>query len=86
MALYPQNVTDPASTRVRDKSVAIEWGFYAFVFLSITCIVIGLVGDRLYEQRRFSDLRRIDIFARIYYPVFIIVVVLAYFLHFRSHV
>ena len=66
-------------------TVAIEWGFYAFIFLSATCIVIGLIGDRLYEQRRFSDLRRLDIFARIYYPTFIIVVVLAYFLHFRSH-
>jgi hypothetical protein len=50
----------------------------------MTCIVIGLVGDRLYEQRRFSDLRRLDIFARIYYPVFIMVVVLAYFLRFTG--
>jgi branched-chain amino acid transport system substrate-binding protein len=65
-------------------TVAIEWGFYAFIFLSMTCIVIGLVGDRLYEQRRFSDVRRLDIFARIYYPAFILVVVLAYFLHFTG--
>ena len=65
-------------------TVAIEWGFYAFIFLSATCILIGLIGDRLYEQRRFSDLRRLDIFARIYYPAFIIVVVLAYFVHFSG--
>ena len=65
-------------------TVAIEWGFYAFIFLSAICIVIGLIGDRLYEQRRFGDLRRLDIFARIIYPTFIIVVVFAYFLHFRS--
>jgi branched-chain amino acid transport system substrate-binding protein len=65
-------------------TVAIEWGFYAFIFLSATCILIGLIGDRLYEQRRFSDLRRLDIFARLYYPAFIIVVVIAYFLHFSG--
>jgi hypothetical protein len=66
-------------------TVAIEWGFYAFIFLAAVCIVIGLIGDRLYEQRRFSDLRRLEIFARLFYPAYIIVVVLAYFLHFRSH-
>ena len=65
-------------------TVAIEWGFYAFIFLSAVCIVIGLIGDRLYEQRRFSDLRRLEIFARLFYPAYIIVVVLAYFLRFRS--
>jgi ABC-type branched-subunit amino acid transport system substrate-binding protein len=67
-------------------TVAIEWGFYAFIFLSATCILIGLIGDRLYEQRRFSDLRRLDILARIYYPAFVVLVVLAYFLHFSNRI
>jgi branched-chain amino acid transport system substrate-binding protein len=65
-------------------TVAIEWGFYAFIFLSLICILIGLIGDRLYEQRRFNDLRRLELFARIFYPTFVIVVVLAYFLHYSS--
>lgn len=59
-------------------TVAIEWGFYAFIFLAATCVLIALAGDRLYEERRLSDLRRLDIFSRIYYPAFILFVVLIY--------
>jgi ABC-type branched-subunit amino acid transport system substrate-binding protein len=59
-------------------TVAIEWGFYAFIFLCATCIIIGLAGDWLYEQRRLTELRRLDLFSRIYYPAFVLVVVLAY--------
>jgi hypothetical protein len=65
-------------------NVAIEWGFYAFIFLSSICILIGLIGDRLYEQRRFTDLRRLDIFARVFYPMYVLVVVLAYVVHFAG--
>lgn len=65
-------------------TVAIEWGFYSFIFLSATCILIGLAGDRLYEERRLSDLRRLDIFSRIYYPAFILVVVLIYALTYSA--
>ncbi len=59
-------------------TVAIEWGFYAFIFLCATCIIIGLAGDWLYEQRRLTELRRLDLFSRIYYPAFVLLVVLAY--------
>ncbi len=59
-------------------TVAIEWGFYAFILLSAICIIIGLAGDWLYEQGRYQELRRLDIFSHVFYPAFIIVVVLAY--------
>jgi branched-chain amino acid transport system substrate-binding protein len=59
-------------------TVAIEWGFYAFILLSAICIIVGLAGDWLYEQGRYQELRRLDIFSHIFYPAFILVVVLAY--------
>jgi hypothetical protein len=59
-------------------TVAIEWVFYAFIFLSAICIIIGLVGDRLYDERRYGELRRLDLFSHIFYPVFVAGVVLAY--------
>jgi hypothetical protein len=62
--------------------VAIEWGFYAFIFLSATCILIGLVGDWLYEARRYSELRRLDQFSHFFYPAFVLVVVLFYVVQF----
>ena len=65
-------------------TVAIEWGFYAFIFLAATCVLVALAGDRLYEARRLSDLRRLDIFSRIYYPAFIVFVVLIYAIRFAS--
>lgn len=59
-------------------TVAIEWGFYAFILLSAICIIIGLAGDWLYEQGRYQELRRLDLFSHLFYPAFIAVVVLAY--------
>ncbi|MDQ2652561.1 MAG: ABC transporter substrate-binding protein, partial [Chloroflexota bacterium] len=63
-------------------TVAIEWGFYAFILLSAICIIIGLAGDWLYEQGRYQELRRLDIFAHLFYPAFIAAVVLAYVYHY----
>lgn len=59
-------------------TVAIEWGFYAFIFLSAICILIGLIGDWLYEDRRYSELRKLDRFSHIFYPLFLLAVVAAY--------
>jgi hypothetical protein len=66
-----------------DYTVGIEWGYWAFIFLSGTCIIIGLLADRYHEMRRTVALRRLTIGSRIYYPLFIIVVVLIYYLTFR---
>jgi branched-chain amino acid transport system substrate-binding protein len=59
-------------------TVAIEWGFYAFIFLSAICIIIGLAGDWLYEERRLSELRKLDRFSHVFYPLFLLAVAAAY--------
>ena len=65
-------------------TVAIEWGFYAFIVLSASCIIFGLMGHWLYEDRRLSDLRRLDLFSRIFYPLVALAVVLAYVARFGN--
>lgn len=63
-------------------TVAIEWGFYAFILLSAICIIFGLVGDWMYEQGRYQELRRLDIFSRLFYPAYIAVIVAVYVFRF----
>ncbi|MBJ7601749.1 MAG: hypothetical protein JF888_00900 [Candidatus Dormibacteraeota bacterium] len=67
-----------------EYTVAIEWGYYAFIFLSGTCLLIGLLGDRFYDDRRSVALSRLAILSRIYYPAFVLAVVLIYYLKFRQ--
>ncbi|HEU5433475.1 MAG TPA: ABC transporter substrate-binding protein, partial [Thermomicrobiales bacterium] len=59
-------------------TVAIEWGFYAFIVLAALCILVAMYVNRLYRERRLSDIRRMDLVARIGYPAIVAVVVLAY--------
>lgn len=66
-----------------EYTVAIEWGFYAFILLSGTRLLIGLLGDRFYEDRRTMALTRLTVASRIYYPAFVIAVALIYYLRFR---
>jgi ABC-type multidrug transport system permease subunit len=63
-------------------TVAIEWGFYAFIVLAALCILVSMYANRLYQQRRLSDIRRLDLVARIAYPAIVAVVVLAYVIKF----
>jgi hypothetical protein len=39
--------------------------------------------NRLYRQRRLSDIRRLDLIARIGYPAYVAIVVAAYVIKFR---
>ncbi|MDQ6636287.1 MAG: ABC transporter substrate-binding protein [Candidatus Dormibacteraeota bacterium] len=66
-----------------EYTVAIEWGYYAFIFLSGTCLLIGLLGDRYYDDRRTVALNRLAFLSRLYYPAFVIAVVLIYYFKFR---
>lgn len=59
-------------------TVAIEWGFYAFLLLSSICILIGLVGDRWYEARHLMRVRRLVVGSRIFYPAYVLAVVALY--------
>ena len=65
-------------------TVAIEWAYYAFILLSAFCLVIGLLGDKLYEKRRFTTLHKMDVFSRIFYPAFIALVVGLYWWRLRG--
>jgi ABC-type branched-subunit amino acid transport system substrate-binding protein len=64
-------------------TVAIEWGFYAFIVLAALCILVAMYVNRLYRQRRLSDIRRLDLIARIGYPAYVAIVVAAYVIKFR---
>ncbi|MER7112525.1 hypothetical protein [Streptomyces sp. NPDC000229] len=61
-----------------EYNVAIEWGYYAFIFLAATCVLVALISGRLVEKNNVVGWRNLNIAARIYYPVFCLAVVLAY--------
>ncbi len=64
-------------------TVAIEWLFYAFILLSACCIIIGLVGDYMYDNRNLVALRRLDVFSHVFFISFVVLVVGAYILRFN---
>lgn len=63
-------------------TVAIEWAYYAFIALSALTIMIGMLGDRLYEARELTKLRHLNTFARIGYPLVIIAVIAWYWVQY----
>ena len=63
-------------------TVAIEWIFYAFIFLSALLILIGIVGQRLHRERRLTALAHLNVVARVVYPLFIVLVALVYWRRF----
>ncbi len=67
-----------------DYNVAIEWAYYAFIFLAGVCIVATLVGRHLTDTRQLSRVRNLDRIMRIGYPVFVFAVGLAYWFAFRG--
>jgi hypothetical protein len=64
-------------------TVAIEWGYYAFIFLSLTCMVIGLIGERLFHAKHMTALHRLVFASRVYYPLFVLAVASVYFFAYR---
>ncbi|MEV3972847.1 ABC transporter substrate-binding protein [Streptomyces sp. NPDC050698] len=63
-------------------SVAIEWAYYAFMFLVGTCVFISLASAWLVEHDNIRAWNRLAHLSRIYYPTFCLGVVLAYVVHF----
>jgi branched-chain amino acid transport system substrate-binding protein len=59
-------------------TVAIEWAFYGFILLSALCILVALIGGRLNEAKQISEMRTLDIGARIGYPILVGLGVLGY--------
>ncbi|MFJ6525571.1 ABC transporter substrate-binding protein [Streptomyces longwoodensis] len=62
--------------------VALEWVYYAFMFLVGTCVFISLAGAWLQEHDNVTAWNRLARVSRIYYPVFCLAVLLVYLVHF----
>lgn len=59
-------------------TVALEWGYYAFILLAATCVLIAMLRKRLVSTRRESAERRLTRAARVGYPLYLLGVVLTY--------
>lgn len=58
--------------------VALEWGYYAFILLAATCVLIAMLRKRLVTTNRDSAEHTLARAARIAYPVYLVVVVTAF--------
>jgi branched-chain amino acid transport system substrate-binding protein len=63
-------------------TVAIEWGFYAYIALSALLVLINIMIDRWYKAKRYAAVRQLDRLARIIYPLVLLIVVAAYAVRF----
>jgi branched-chain amino acid transport system substrate-binding protein len=63
-------------------SVAIEWGFYAFIALSAVMVLFNIMVERWYKAKRYAAVRQLDRFAQIIYPLVILIVVAIYAVRF----
>ena len=61
-------------------TVSIEWAFYGFILLSALCILVALIGGRLNNAKQVSEMRMLDMAARIGYPILVGGIVLAYWI------
>ncbi|MGN6486094.1 MAG: ABC transporter substrate-binding protein, partial [Thermomicrobiales bacterium] len=63
-------------------TVAIEWGYYAYIALSALLVLLTIAVDRSYKAKRMVRVRRLDTFIRVMYPVAILAVAAAYWWRF----
>lgn len=61
-----------------DYTVAIEWAYYVFIALAASTVVVTLVGRHWQDERRLASVRALNRFARVYYPVVVGLVGVAY--------
>ncbi|KOV90121.1 ABC transporter substrate-binding protein [Nocardia sp. NRRL S-836] len=59
-------------------TVALEWGYYAFILLATCCVLIAMLRKGLANVKRDDAERRLANGARIGYPVYILGIVLIY--------
>jgi ABC-type branched-subunit amino acid transport system substrate-binding protein len=59
-------------------TVAIEWGYFVYIALSAALVFINIAVERLYREKRFRAVGRLDLVARTLYPLVGLVTVLAY--------
>jgi branched-chain amino acid transport system substrate-binding protein len=63
-------------------TVALEWGYYVYIGLSALLVLINITIERWYKAKRFAAVQQLDRFARIFYPVVLLVVIAAYAVRF----
>ena len=59
-------------------TVALEWGYYAFILLAATCVLIAMLRKRLVSTRREGAERILTRTARVGYPLYLLGVVVTY--------
>ena len=59
-------------------TVAIEYGFYLFFALALGAVFLALIGSRLYKSGNEEILHKLDLGARIAFPVIVLVVIAWY--------
>jgi branched-chain amino acid transport system substrate-binding protein len=70
-----ESVTGPLDV---GYTVAIEGVFYVYVALSAALVFINIAVERLYKERRFKAVTRLDTTARVVYPLVCLVTVALY--------
>jgi len=63
-------------------TVAIEWGYYAYLSMSAILILLTIAVDRSYKAKRYARVRKLDTFIRTCYPLAILAVVAGYWWQF----
>lgn len=66
-------------------TVAIEWGYYAYILLSVLVVMLTIAVGRAYKQKRFRRVQQIDILLRTLYPIVIVGVLVIYWWFFYGH-
>ncbi|QFZ20808.1 ABC transporter substrate-binding protein [Saccharothrix syringae] len=59
-------------------TVALEWGYYAFILLAAGCVLVAMLRKRLAGLRRDAQERRLSRAARIGYPAYLVAVLATY--------
>ncbi len=65
-------------------TVAIEYGFYLFFMLSLAAVFLALIGSRLYKSGNEELLIKLDLGARIAFPVIVLVAIAWYVVQFGA--
>jgi branched-chain amino acid transport system substrate-binding protein len=64
--------------------VALEWGYYAFILLAATCVLVAMLRKRLATTKRDKAEQTLSKAARIGYPVYLLGVVAVFLVTFGS--
>ncbi|ROP36451.1 ABC transporter substrate-binding protein [Saccharothrix texasensis] len=63
-------------------TVALEWGYYAFILLAVGCVLVAMLRKRLASVRRDDAERRLARASRVGYPVYLLAVLATYLVAF----